>query len=92
MESVKAFGASVKFTQRQTFLIMCQSLMNNKDNKLIFQSNFMSILIELADDKVINVRLVLAEIIQRHFLAKGALYEEADFLTLKNKLENDQNE
>ena len=52
----------------------------------------MSILIELADDKVINVRLVLAEIIQRHFLAKGALYEEADFLTLKNKLENDQNE
>ena len=71
---------------------MCQSLMNNKDNKLIFQSNFMSILIELADDKVINVRLVLAEIIQRHFLAKGALYEEADFLTLKNKLENDQNE
>lgn len=52
----------------------------------------MSILIELADDKVINVRLVLAEIIQRHFLAKGALCEEADFLTLKNKLENDQNE
>jgi hypothetical protein len=92
LESVKAFGASVKFTQRQTFLIMCQSLMNNKDNKLIFQSNFMSILIELADDKVINVRLVLAEIIQRHFLAKGALYEEADFLTLKNKLENEQNE
>lgn len=33
----------------------------------------MDILISLADDKVINVRLVLAEIVAKHISNKGSL-------------------
>jgi len=39
---------------------MCESLMKNEKNKDIFKEHFMKILVGLADDKVINVRLVLA--------------------------------
>lgn len=34
--------------------------MKNEKNKDIFKEHFMKILVGLADDKVINVRLVLA--------------------------------
>ncbi len=36
----------------------------------------MKILIGLADDKVINVRLVLAEIVQKHMTLNGPLSKE----------------
>lgn len=51
----------------------------------------MKILIGLADDKVINVRLVLAEIVQKHMVSNGPLSKEEDFLKLKEKLATDQN-
>lgn len=52
----------------------------------------MSLLTSLADDKVINVRLVLAEIVQKHFNAHGPLSEEEDFLKLRDKLASDKND
>jgi len=51
----------------------------------------MNILIGLADDKVINVRLVLAEIVQKHINSDGALSKEEDFLKLRDKLASDSN-
>jgi len=36
---------------------MCEKLMNNPD---LFRQHFLSIMVELADDKVVNVKLVLA--------------------------------
>jgi len=52
----------------------------------------MSLLTSLADDKVINVRLVLAEIVQKHVNAHGPLSEEEDFLKLRDKLASDKND
>jgi len=37
------------------------------------------------------VRLVLAEIVQRHISDKGALSEEEKFLKLRDKLASDEN-
>lgn len=71
---------------------MCQSLMTNSNNKDVFKQHFMNILIGLADDKVINVRLVLAEIVQKHMSTHGPLSEEEDFLKLRDKLAQDSNE
>lgn len=51
----------------------------------------MDILISLADDKVINVRLVLAEIVQKHISLQGPLSQEEDFLKLRDKLASDKN-
>lgn len=52
---------------------MCESLMNNEKNKQIFKEHFLNILIGLADDKVINVRLVLAQIVRKHISENGPL-------------------
>lgn len=52
----------------------------------------MNLLTSLADDKVINVRLVLAEIVQKHMNTHGPLSEEEDFLKLRDKLASDKND
>jgi len=46
----------------------------------------------LVDDKVVNVKLVLAEIIKKHFDTNGSLSENETLLNLKDKLKNDPNE
>jgi len=73
IESVKAFGTSPKYTQRQEFLIMCEKLMNNPE---LFRTHFLPIMVGLADDKVVNVKLVLADIIKKHITEKGKLSED----------------
>ncbi len=52
----------------------------------------MKILVGLADDKVVNVKLVLAEIVQKHMVEKGPLSEEEEFVQLRDKLASDANE
>jgi hypothetical protein len=49
--------------------------MRNHKNKEVFKEHFMKILVGLADDKVVNVKLVLAEIVQKHMAEKGPLSE-----------------
>lgn len=66
--------------------------MKNEKNKEVFKNNFMNLLTSLADDKVINVRLVLAEIVQKHMSSQGPLSEEEDFIKLKDKLASDTND
>lgn len=43
----------------------------------------MPIMLNLADDKVINVRLVLAEIVKKHISEKGKLSTDEALLQLK---------
>lgn len=52
----------------------------------------MTLLTGLADDKVINVRLVLAEIVSKHMSSKGPLSEEEEFVKLRDRLASDSNE
>lgn len=65
---------------------MCEGFMGNKE---VFNEHFLQILVGLADDKVINVRLVLAEIVQKHMNEKGCLSGEEKFLSLRDKLASD---
>ena len=43
---------------------MCDKLITHKD---LFKTHFLPILVTLADDKVVNVKLVLAELVKKHF-------------------------
>ncbi len=52
----------------------------------LFCEHFLDIMIGLADDKVVNVKLVLAETIQKHFATSGKLKNHQLFIKLKAKL------
>ena len=67
---------------------MCEKLMNNPD---LFRSHFLPIMVDLADDKVVNVKLVLAEIVKKHIDQKGKLSEDEELLKLRDKLKSDPN-
>lgn len=56
LESIKGFGVSEKYIQRQTFARMLRNLY--KIDK--FKDIFMDLVNELAEDKVIVVRIALA--------------------------------
>lgn len=43
------------------------------DNSDLFCKHFLSIMVDLAEDKVVNVKLVLAETVKKHLTAKGDL-------------------
>ena len=68
---------------------MCEKLMNNKE---LFEKEFLGIMLQLADDKVVNVKLVLAEIVRNHFETKGSLCSNPHLLELREKLKHDANE
>lgn len=72
-----------------SFLIMCEKLMNNKE---LFEKEFLSIMAGLVEDKVVNVKLVLAEIIKNHIDSKGSLSTNEVLLQLREKLKGDPNE
>ena len=50
--------------------------MNKKE---LFVESFIEIFVGLKDDKVINVKLVLAEIVRKHMDEHGCLSEEESF-------------
>lgn len=62
------------------------------NNKQLFTKEFLPIMAGLVDDKVVNVKLVLAEIVKDHINSKGCLSENETVLLLKSKLQNDANE
>lgn len=63
--------------------------MNNKE---LFEKEFLSIMAGLVEDKVVNVKLVLAEIIKNHIDSKGSLSTNEVLLQLREKLKGDPNE
>lgn len=62
--------------------------MNNPD---LFRSHFLPIMVDLSEDKVVNVKLVLAEIVKNHIDQKGKLSEDEELLKLRDKLKSDPN-
>ena len=63
--------------------------MNNPE---LFRKHFMPIMVDLSEDKVVNVKLVLAEIVKKHIERKGVLSEDEDLLKLRDKLRADPDE
>ena len=68
---------------------MCKKLMRHKE---LFQKNFMELMSGMKDDKVVNVKLLLAEVILEHIEEKGPLCEDEALLALQNSLKEDENE
>lgn len=62
---------------------MCEKLMDNSE---LFCKHFLNIMVDLAEDKVVNVKLVLAETVKKHLTAKGELCSNEHFLSLVKKL------
>lgn len=56
---------------------MCEKLMNNPE---LFRVHFLPIMVELSDDKVVNVKLVLAEIVKKHIDIGGSMSEDPQLL------------
>ena len=54
--------------------------------------NLMEIMDEMKNDKVVNVKLLLAETIKQHLDAKGPLSGEEAVLSLVGCLKEDENE
>ena len=75
MAYVCAFKQSRKYTMRQTFIIMCESVIQGDSIKsgtqttdearqqaeLIFKEHFLQSFVELQSDKIVNVRLMLSQ-------------------------------
>jgi len=67
MERIRAFKQSKKYTMRQTFVIMCESVIvgNLSDNSALarkedvklFIDHFLTSFVELQSDRIVNVRL-----------------------------------
>ena len=71
MEKVLAFKQAKKFSMRQAFIMMCESVVRgdpedqsaakNKDAERLFKKYFLKSFVELQSDRIVNVRLQLSE-------------------------------
>ena len=67
MERVRAFKNSRRYTMRQTFIVMCESVFlgdpedhsdqARKEAEAIFTEHFLSSFVELQSDRIVNVRI-----------------------------------
>jgi hypothetical protein len=69
--------------------MMCGNLLKHKE---LFEKHFLDILVGLRNDKVVNVKLALAELVKRHMDEKGELSNNDKFLQLFKALKEDENE
>ena len=58
----KSFAQSINFNYRQLFIRMCTDLVSNKD---LYDDRVSDLLLDLAFDRVINVRIALAKFIKK---------------------------
>ena len=70
LANLRLFRASAKFNLRQTFLYQCLSLLHPSSEPL-FLAHFLGDFISLANDKVVNVRMSLAEVLSLHVKKHG---------------------
>ena len=58
MKIVTSFAQSINFRYRQLFIYMCKHLFENEE---VFKANIADLLLDLAYDKILNVRIILAQ-------------------------------
>jgi len=56
------------FILRERFVLMCERIMNDPE---VFKAHFMDYLLPLANDRVTNVRITLAKILQNVYKEKS---------------------
>ena len=58
MKIVTSFAQSINFRYRQLFIFMCKHLFENEE---VFKENIADLLLDLAYDNIVNVRIILAQ-------------------------------
>jgi len=58
MKIIQSFAQSINFRYRQLFIFMCKHLFENEE---VFNENVAELLLDLAYDKIVNVRIILAQ-------------------------------
>ena len=58
MKIVQSFAQSINFRYRQLFIYMCKHLFENEE---VFNANIADLLLDLAYDNIVNVRIILAQ-------------------------------
>ena len=58
MKIVQSFAQSINFRYRQLFIFMCKHLFENEE---VFNANISDLLLDLAYDNIVNVRIILAQ-------------------------------
>ena len=58
MKIVQSFAQSINFRYRQLFIFMCKHLFENEE---VFKANISDLLLDLAYDNIVNVRIILAQ-------------------------------
>ena len=61
LKIVKSFAQSINYKYRQLFVYMCRHLFENEE---VFKENISELLLDLAYDKVTNVKIVLARFLE----------------------------
>ncbi|EGR27934.1 protein phosphatase 4 regulatory subunit 1, putative [Ichthyophthirius multifiliis] len=88
VNNIKAFQMSSRFNQRQTFILICNQLMMHPE---IFNMYFMHIFQEMVNDKVVNVRITLAEAVSQHIKQRGPMSDDQSLIQIAEKLQQDKN-
>jgi hypothetical protein len=91
MKIIQSFAQSINFRYRQLFIYMCKHLFENDE---VFKKYIADLLLDLAYDKITNVRIILAEFITQ--LIKKEKYAHLKKNETSRKiikvLKNDKNE
>lgn len=67
---INELALSTTFRDRQSFLLICEGLMEDKE---LFEKHFLTELLKLQKDKVVNVRITLAKVLRAHVNGSAAL-------------------
>ena len=87
---IKSFAQSINYRYRQLFVYMCRHLFENEE---VFKENISELLLDLAYDKVPNVKIVLARFISEILNKKkyGHLAKNETVRKIVKVLKNDKN-
>ena len=89
VQSIIGFSLSSRFNQRQTFVQMCQTLMQSED---LFKKHFLGAFQSLSDDKIINVRIAIAQCLAVQIGRNAGITKQDYFRELEAKMRNDPRE
>jgi len=87
IEHIKGFSVSNRYPTRQAYILMCDKIMKDEE---IFKAHFLESFLELASDKVSNVRVSVAKTLLHLYQEKRKLCGDPQIVTLIKKMKDDQ--
>jgi len=87
--NIKGFSLAPRFTVRQSFVFMCEKLMDNPER---FQEHFITNFTALGKDKVPNVRILVAKALYEKHVVSSPLLTDPLIVELINTLKEDNSQ